>query len=263
MSTSIVTSAVRPRIAILFPADPARGLATDLMQSRFAAVATATANAGVDVAGAPYADAFVDDVRTQLLGVDAVLVWFNPVEGGRDRTVLNAMLREVANRGVVVSAHPNVIDRMGTKEVLLRTRSMGWGCDTHYYASAHEMASGLRNALASGGARVLKQMRGQSGDGVWKVQLSDAEHDPTTVAVSSSVLVRHAKRGSVEQQMTIQDFISLCAPYFASGGMIDQPYQARLPRRISRPASSRPPDWFCSVLLELGKVTAPVIVPEL
>lgn len=237
MSAPIVSSTDsndRRRIAIVFPADPAQGLATDLMKSRFVGVAKAMDAGGLDVIGAPYADAFVEVVRAQLMKVDVALVWLNPVEGGRDRKVLNALLREVASRGVVVSAHPDVIDRMGTKEVLLRTRSMKWGCDTRHYASTNEMASGLNNALALGGARVVKQMRGQSGDGVWMVRLSDAKQGPNTNTAASPVLVRHAKRGSVEEQMALQDFIAKCAPYFAAGGMIDQPYQARLPEGMIR-----------------------------
>jgi hypothetical protein len=234
MSSPRVLSANRRRVAILFPADPAHGLATDLMQSRFAGIARAIGSAGLDAVGAPYSDAFVDGVREQLFSFDAVLVWLNPVEGGRDRTILNAMLREVANRGVFVSAHPDVIDRMGTKEVLHRTRSMGWGCDTRIYATADAMDVGLRDTLASGGARVLKQIRGQSGDGVWKVQLSEAAHGSGTVTASTPLLVRHAKRGGVEEQMALQDFIAMCAPYFAAGGMIEQPYQARLPEGMIR-----------------------------
>jgi hypothetical protein len=136
--------------------------------------------------------------KAQLLSVDAVLVWLNPIEGGRDRTILDAMLRDVASRGVLVSAHP-VIDRMGTKEVLHRTRSMGWGCDRRLYATADAMRIGLRDTLASGEARVLKQLRGQSGDGVWKVPLGEsAQETRGAVSTTSPVRVRHAKRRSVE-----------------------------------------------------------------
>jgi hypothetical protein len=35
-------------------------------------------------------------------------------------------LRDVAARGVWVSAHPDVVQKMGTKEVLHRTRTMSW-----------------------------------------------------------------------------------------------------------------------------------------
>ena len=89
MSATTVSSTDRPRIAIVFPADPVQGLATNLMQSRFVGVAKAMDAGGLDVIGAPYADAFVENVRAQLMKVDSAVVWFNPVEGGRDRTVLS------------------------------------------------------------------------------------------------------------------------------------------------------------------------------
>jgi hypothetical protein len=38
-----------------------------------------------------------------------VLVWVNPIHEGRNRALLDALLREVAARGVWVSAHPDVI----------------------------------------------------------------------------------------------------------------------------------------------------------
>lgn len=129
----------RCRLAILFPADAEQLLATKLEQSRFADIAAAFRTAGAEVVGAPFADKLVDVVRAQLMGFDAVLVWFNPNEAGRDRTILNAMLRDVASAGVEVSAHPDLIDRMGTKEVLYRTRNMSWGCDTRHYVTAEAM----------------------------------------------------------------------------------------------------------------------------
>ena len=163
----------RPRVAIVFPADAKQQLATSVEQSRFAGVVKALSAAGVEVVGAPYADQYVAAVRTDLLGVDAVLVWINPVQGGRDRSVLNAMLADVAAGGVFVSAHPEVIDKMGTKEVLYRTREMSWGCDTRLYPTVAAMREELPASLASGRPRVIKQVRGQSGDGVWKVELAD------------------------------------------------------------------------------------------
>ncbi len=117
-----MTSA-RRRAAIVFPVDAKERLTAKLEDSRFGATAAALRAAGLEVEGAPYADEAVEDVRAQLLRVDAVLVWVNPNERGRDRSVLNALLVDVASQGVLVSAHPMVIDRMGTKEVLYRTRT--------------------------------------------------------------------------------------------------------------------------------------------
>jgi hypothetical protein len=49
---------------------------------------------------------------------------------------LDQLLREFAAHGPWVSAHPDVILKMGVKEVLHRTKDLGWGTDTHLYRSA-------------------------------------------------------------------------------------------------------------------------------
>jgi hypothetical protein len=210
------------RVAILFPApaDPAQS--SDLDKTRLAATAAALRAAGMEAVGAPYTDEAVEAVRAQLLRADGVLVWVNPVERSRDRSVLDAMLEEVAAKGVFVSAHPAVIRKMGTKEVLYRTRSMGWGCDTRLYPTAQALREALPQALAAGGPRVLKQIRGNGGDGVWKVERA-------TPAPDAPVRVRHAKRGSDEEAMPLDALLQRFEPYFAAGGqLIDQPYQPRL-----------------------------------
>lgn len=223
------------RLAIVFPAGSGDDRVTEVEHSRFCRVAGAIAALGVEVVSAPYEDEAVDTVRARLLQTDGVLVWVNPIEAGRDRSILNAMLADVAAAGVVVSAHPDVIEKMGTKEVLFRTRHMSWGCDTRHYTSVQTMQSSLPLSLASG-PRVLKQMRGQSGDGVWRVDLATpAAVDPMSSVASTMVRVRHAKRGSAEETMPLHQFFSQCAPYFADrGGMIDQVFQPRLPEGMVR-----------------------------
>ena len=79
-------------------------------------------------------------VRDQLLGLDGVLVWVNPIEQGLDRSKLDPLLREVADAGVWVSAHPDVILKMATKQVLVDTKQMSWGTDTKLYRTARGAA---------------------------------------------------------------------------------------------------------------------------
>jgi hypothetical protein len=67
-------SDTKPRVAIVFPADPQQLATTPLAQSRFAATADAFRAAGADVVGAAYADHIVEQVRKILLSVDGVLV---------------------------------------------------------------------------------------------------------------------------------------------------------------------------------------------
>jgi hypothetical protein len=215
------------KVALVYPGDRAARAGMNNENNRFAHVARALSDVGIEAEPAVYRDDFADEVRQQLLNVNGVLVWVNPIEGDRDRAVLDAMLRDVASAGVFVSAHPDVILKLGTKEVLFATRELGWGSDVYRYLSVDEVRRELPARLASG-ARVLKQYRGNGGNGVWKVQLAaDARGDKPSV--DTPVRVRHAKRGSVEQIMTLGSFTEQCAAYFAGQGrMIDQPYQPRL-----------------------------------
>jgi hypothetical protein len=221
-----------PRIAIVYPGNAEVRRNATSENNRFADLFHAFAAQGIPAEPAVYHDDFCDAVRQQLLRVDVALVWVNPIEDGRDRTMLDAMLREVAASGVFVSAHPDVILKLGTKEVLYQTRKLGWGCDTHVYRSLNQMQQDLPARLATG-PRVLKQYRGHSGYGVWKVSLpagSSAKPSLDTV-----VCVRHAQRGSSEVQMTLSQFLEQCEQYFhGAGRMIDQEYQVRLPEGMVR-----------------------------
>jgi hypothetical protein len=94
------------KTAILYPGDrEARKLAAP-ENSRFLNLFQALANLGIPAEPAVYHDDFRDEVRRQLMQVAGVLVSVNPLEGDRDRTLLDAMLREVADRGIFVSTDP-------------------------------------------------------------------------------------------------------------------------------------------------------------
>jgi hypothetical protein len=152
------------------------------------------------------------------------------------------MLRDVAAAGIFVSTHPDVILKLGTKEVLYQTRNLEWGCDTHLYSSLDQMVQELPLRLATGKARVLKQHRGNGGNGVWKVQLpvnvlaTRGGDSPAVLPQADTIIcVRHAKRGCSEEQITLGEFYRRCGPYFsANGRMIDQEYQERLPEGMIR-----------------------------
>jgi hypothetical protein len=183
-------------VAIVFPADVERREKTRLEDSRFARTAAALAEKGISVEGAPYVAGDGEALHKQLARVDGVLVWINPIVDGRNRTDLNKVLADVAVSGVFVSAHPDVIAKMGTKDILFRTRTMGWGCDTRHYPTLAAMQRELPESLATGEARVVKRVRGHSGDGVWKVELADQATSglPSVVSSHADVRVRHAKR---------------------------------------------------------------------
>jgi hypothetical protein len=213
-------------IAILWRGDEAARHSAMPEISRFKAVFSALADVGVKAEPVVYEDDVLDAVRAQLAALDGVLVWVNPIHEGRNRANLDALLREVAARGVWVSAHPDVILKMGTKEVLHRSRTMSWGCDTALYRTAEAMQAELPARLAAG-PRVIKRNRGNGGQGVWKVEMLASPRNRPMVRVLDATK-------DASEQLTLDEFIERCVEYFDDGCVIDQSFQPRLSEGVVR-----------------------------
>jgi hypothetical protein len=218
------------KIAIVWRGDREARRAATPQNNRYHRIFEELAALGVRAEPSVFDENLVDEVREQLLAVDGVLVWVDPLHEGKTRTVLDAVLRDVASRGPWVSAHPDVILKMGVKEVLHRTKHLVWGTDTHLYRTAADFGTEFPSRLRSAGPRVLKQNRGNGGQGVWKVELVSKPADKASV-----VCVLHALRGSVLEEMPLAEFMARCEAYFGSGGcIVDQPFQPRLPDGMIR-----------------------------
>src|SRR5471030_1590451 len=203
------------RIAVLWRGDREARRAATPQNNRFHRIFAELAAIGIHAEPAVFDEEFADEVRGQLMAADGVLVWVDPIHGGKTRAVLDPLLRDVASRGPWVSAHPDVILEMGVKEILHRTRHLGWGADTHLYRTAADFAGAFPSRLRSAGPRVLKQNRGNGGQGVWKVELVSA-----TALGTAMVRVLEARRGSVPEDVALAAFMTRCEAYFASGGCI-------------------------------------------
>ena len=220
----------RYKVAIVWRGDRDARINATPQNNRFHRIFEELEKAGIRAEPAVYDESFADEVRTQLLAADGVLVWVDPIHQGKTREALDPLLRDVAARGPWVSAHPDVILKMGVKEVLWRTKHLGWGTNTHLYRSAAEFTEAFPQRLYDAGPRVLKQNRGNGGQGVWKVEPVSPFAGETSV-----VRVLHAQRGSVPEEMRLGEFMDRCAGYFGWGGcIIDQPFQPRLPEGMIR-----------------------------
>jgi hypothetical protein len=174
----------------------------------------------VDADAVVYTDESAAKVREQLLALNGVLVWVNPIEQDRDRSQLDQLLLEVAHAGVFVSAHPDVIQKLGTKEVLVRTQDMTWATEARIYRTFAELQDQLPDRLSGDQPIVLKRHRGMGGNGVWKVE-RDSD--------GSGVLAQHAAGAAAPERLALREFLQRCEPYFSGGGFIvEQPYQPRL-----------------------------------
>jgi hypothetical protein len=217
-------------VAVLWRGDAeARRTATP-QNNRFHRIFEELAALGIHAIPVVYADDIVEEIRQQLLPLDGVLVWVDPIHEGQTRTILDPLLRDVASRGPWVSAHPDVILKMGVKEVLYRTKYLGWGTDTHLYRTAPAFREEFPSRLRSTGPRVLKQNRGNGGQGVWKV-----EHIGQFDSNNTIVSVLQARAGSVPEETPLRDFMTRCEAYLTPDGcIVDQPFQPRLPDGMIR-----------------------------
>lgn len=208
--------------------DPSTPAVQTRNHDRLAPFFAALTAVGMTVEPVLFDDQTADAVVEHLAGFDVVLVWVDPISGHDDRRVLDAVLRDVARRGVWVSAHPDTIMKMGTKEVLYRTRGLGWGADTHLYSSVEEFRIGFPASISAGRPRVLKQNRGNGGIGVWKVTSLDAD--------VSVVRVQHAApRDDSTEDVALAEFLDRCEPMLAGGGrLVDQPFAERLAEGMIR-----------------------------
>jgi len=190
-----------------------------LTEEKYKKLATHFIDAGFVVDSVLYHDAVADKLEKKLLNYGAVLVWVNPIEQGSDRKRLDSLLMKLSNKGCFVSAHPDTILKIGTKEILYKIRETEFGGDTRLYDSFTDFRKRFPKDLA--GIRILKQYRGNGGDGVFKVDFTNVKNDIVTVT--------HAKSGSGEEQMTVDNFFSSFETYFSNNNfLIDQEWNANI-----------------------------------
>jgi hypothetical protein len=181
-----------------------------LLEEKYKELAAAFTAADYLVSSEAYNDNRFDELAQSLLAYDAVLVWVNPIEQGNDRTKLDKLLTITASKGCMVSAHPETILKMGTKDVLFKTKDMEWGGDTDMYKDLSDFKRSFPPKLAEHKIRVLKQYRGNGGNGVFKVK----EHDDRRVSIT------HAIAGNETRILTINELFEYFSPFFENGGMI-------------------------------------------
>ena len=180
------------RLALLWRGDrEARREATP-DNNRFSRVFEALAALGIHAEPAVYADDLVEEVREQLLTARRrARLGQSDFRRARPRRRSMRCCATSRRSGPWVSAHPDVILKMGVKEVLHRTKHLGWGTDTHLYRAARAFREEFPPRLLSAGPRVLKQNRGNGGQGSGR---SNSSRQPA--AEDAIVRVLHARRGA-------------------------------------------------------------------
>jgi hypothetical protein len=173
-----------------------------------------------------YHDSRREALHDEARACDAVLAWINPSEPQLDRPALDAFLRGLADDGVLVSAHPDTILRIGTKDVLVVTQPLSWSVDTSAYRSIGDFRAAFPAKVRREGARVLKRYRGHSGQGVWKVTCLS----PETFEVQSASREEPPRELKEDAMLTFFE-----SEVFARGGhLVDQRWVASMDRGMVR-----------------------------
>lgn len=140
------------------------------------------------------------------------------------------MLRELCDEGVIGMPHPDAMIGYGAKDALVKLRHTTLVPeDTYAYYTIEEFKDTFPKSLV-GGERVLKQNRGSTGEGIWRVQLVDVlEADTTVVPLTAKIKCTEAKDNHVEYH-ELDAFMTFCEQYIvgANGMLVDMPFLPRI-----------------------------------
>jgi hypothetical protein len=192
-----------------------------LAEEKYKNLAIAFGENGFNVSSVLYNDTIASQLFSELMLYNAVLVWINPIEQGNNRKILDKLLIQLAEKGCFVSAHPDVILKIGTKDVLYKTRETEFGGDVKLYKTFDEFNKRFFTEQNPPAARILKQYRGNGGDGVFKIDATNFDNN--------KIIVTHAKSGAGERILSTDVFFEEFKIYFNDGGvLIDQPWNEHI-----------------------------------
>jgi len=245
--TSIITNNERKaqkKIALLGRIDARPGKST-YTADRFHKLSNALKEKHIHATSIMYSNNTAKETEKELLNFDAVLVWINPVSptldgnqesrGGDDG--LDAMLRRVASKGVIVSGNPETIKKMGTKKVIFDTKEMSWGLeDTNYYRTFDEFKNNFAKSILKKRDVILKMQRGSAGKDVWRLTLIISDHenpeDPTFL------MLRMQNAGSdTEEKILLINLFNLLEKWMkktGSSGIVEMQFLPRIANGMIR-----------------------------
>ncbi len=141
------------------------------------------------------------------------------------------MLRSLSDAGLVGMPHPDVMTGYGAKDALTKlTDTDIVPVDTYAYYSLEELRKKFSISL-SRGERVLKQNRGSTGEGIWRVVLADERNfeKGDKLPADTKIKCTEAVDNHVEMH-ELGDFIEFCNQYLVgeNGMLVDMPFMPRI-----------------------------------
>lgn len=149
----------------------------------------------------------------------------------KDETGYFQMLRELVHQGVKGLPHPDAMLNYGAKDSVERLKGTALVPeDVFCYYDYDELKSSFPKSLAKG-ERVLKQNRGSTGEGIWRVQLVEPnEYEGVDeIPIDAEVKLTEARDNHVEYK-NLGEFIEFCYQYLEgdNGLVLDMPFLPRI-----------------------------------
>jgi len=146
-----------------------------------------------------------------------------------DETGYFQMLRELVLNGIEGLPHPDAMVAYGAKnsvEQLKGTEIVPEDVYTYYDFDA--LKENFPKSLSKN-VRVLKQNRGSTGEGIWRVEVIDKEKYKGKIPLDAKLKLTEAKDNHTEER-TLQDFLEFCIQYLEgpNGMLLDMPFLERI-----------------------------------
>ncbi len=148
----------------------------------------------------------------------------------KDESAYFSMLRKLCEEGIIGMPHPDAMIGYGAKDALVKlTDTSLVPKDTYAYYTIEEFKNSFPKSLKNG-IRVLKQNRGSTGEGIWRVQLID-ELSPgaTQVPLHAKIKCTEARDNHVEY-FELSTFMDYCEQYIVgdNGMLVDMQFLPRI-----------------------------------
>ncbi len=181
-----------------------------------------------------FRDEWYDEVYNYIHDqADAVIVRINPGNLPNGEAKLFQMLRQLHDSDVMIMTHPNTMMRFGAKDALSKLADTDLvPDDTYAYYEYEEFKKNFPRSV-SYGIRVLKQNRGSTGDGIWRVEVVDNKIEDyeagDTLPLDTAIKCTEAVDNHVEYT-TLGKFIKFCKQYIEgeNGMLVDMKFMPRI-----------------------------------
>ena len=162
---------------------------------------------------------------------DAYVSRVNPGNLPNGETIYFETLTKLSDHGVIGMPTPDIMMRFGAKDVLEKLVPLGMvPKDTYSYYTIESFKENFPKSLSTR-QRVLKQNRGSTGQGIWRVQIEDKRKfvPGEALPLDTKIKCTEAVDNHVEHH-TLADFMEFCEQYIVgeNGMLVDMAFLHRI-----------------------------------